>query len=40
MTNQDKHLRAFLKICIEKCSHGTQEQSYGAGFAIKAWSKE
>jgi hypothetical protein len=28
-----------LQICIEKLSHGTQEQSYGAGFALKAWSK-
>jgi hypothetical protein len=39
MTNQNKHLRAFLKICIQNYSHGTQEQSYGAGFAFKAWSK-
>jgi hypothetical protein len=39
MTNQNKHLRAFLKICIQNYSHGTQEQSDGAGFALKAWSK-
>jgi len=40
MTNPNKHQRAFLKICIEKYSHSTQEQSYGAGFALKAWSNK
>jgi hypothetical protein len=40
MTNQNKHLRAFLKFCIQKFSHGTQEQCYGTGFALKALSKE
>jgi hypothetical protein len=40
MTNKNKHLRAFLKFCIHFYSHDTQEQSYGAGFALKAWSKE
>jgi hypothetical protein len=24
---------------VQNYSHGTQEQSYGAGFALKAWSK-
>jgi hypothetical protein len=40
MTNQNKHLRAFFNFCIQKkISHSTQEQSYGAGFALKPWSK-
>jgi hypothetical protein len=30
---------SIFEKCIQNYSHGTQEQSFGAGFALKAWSK-
>jgi hypothetical protein len=51
MTNHNKHQRKILNFCIQIffptvtkslpfSSHGTQEQCNGAGFGLKAWSKE
>jgi hypothetical protein len=39
MTNPNKHLRVTLRICVQNYSHGTPEQRYSAGFALKAGSK-
>jgi len=39
MTNQNKYMRAFMKICIQFFSHGTQEQRNGVETALKPWSK-
>ena len=51
ITNHNKHLRAFLKICIQNffshsnkiitffLIHGIQEKFYGPETALKPWPK-
>jgi len=39
MTNQNKHWEHFWNFVFKIIPMDSQEQSYGAGFALKAWSK-